>query len=88
MDSVSLAQLKGMLEGQYAVKPLSDEYLFRDTTTIKKLVEIVKVGEAQDDKISFESAGNAGTPTTSTVSHGGIAEALGCPPGVVCCTVM
>ncbi|KAL7477855.1 hypothetical protein ACHAW6_003648, partial [Cyclotella cf. meneghiniana] len=88
MDSVSLAQLKGMLEGQYAVKPLSDEYLFRDTTTIKKLVEIVKVGEARDDKISSNSAGNAGTPITPTVSRGGITGALGCPPGVVCCTVM
>ncbi|KAL3805098.1 hypothetical protein HJC23_003326 [Cyclotella cryptica] len=88
MDSVSLAQLKGMLEGQYAVKSLSDEYLFRDTTTIKKLVEIVKVGEARDDQISSDSAINAGTPATAAVSRGGIAGALGCPPGVVCCTIM
>lgn len=35
MDSVSLAQLKGILEGQHKVKTLTDEYMFRDTTTSK-----------------------------------------------------
>ncbi|KAL9188579.1 hypothetical protein ACHAXT_006957 [Thalassiosira profunda] len=49
MDSVTIAQLKGLLEGQFAVKPMSDAYLFKDSTTVKKLVEAVKVGEAKDD---------------------------------------
>lgn len=90
MDSVSLAQLKGMLEGQYGVKSLSDEYLFRDTTTLNKLVEIVKVGGAQDDTAA-SSAGNGNAqsaPTSVSGQSGGIAGALGCPPGVVCCTIM
>ena len=49
MDSVTIAQLKGLLEGQYGVKPMSDGYLFNDSTTLNKLVEVVKVGEAKDD---------------------------------------
>ena len=91
MDSVSLAQLKGMLEGQYGVKSLSDEYLFRDTTTLNKLTEIVKVGEARDD-VSTSAADDAGhvqnTPTAGLGQSEGVAGALGCPPGVVCCTIM
>jgi len=89
MDSVSLAQMKGMLEGQYGVKPLSDEYLFRDTTTLNKLVEIVKVGTAQDDTTtSTHAATDTQSPSVSVGQTGGIAGALGCPPGVVCCTIM
>lgn len=89
MDSVSLAQLKGMLEGQYAVKSLSDEYLFRDTTTLKKLGEIVKAGEALDDAAPLDGGGNVtSTSSPATGSSGGIAGALGCPPGVVCCNIM
>ena len=49
MDSVTIAQYKGLLEGQYGVKPMSDGYLFQDSATVKKLVEIVKVGQARDD---------------------------------------
>ena len=49
MDSVSLAQFKGLLETTYGVKAFSDEYLFRDTTTVKKLVNVVKAGSAPDD---------------------------------------
>lgn len=81
MDSVSIAQLKGMLEGQYGVKSLSDEYLFRDTTTLNKLVEIVKVGNAQDDEVVSDD--HVAHESAAAVPLG-----LGCPPGVVCCTVM
>lgn len=88
MDSVSLAQLKGMLEGQYGVKSFSDEYLFRDTTTINKLVEIVKVGAARDDIPSTHATTDTQSASISAGQSGGIAGALGCPPGVVCCTVM
>ena len=49
MDSVTIAQYKGLLEGQYGVKPMSDGYLFQDSATVKKLVEVVKVGQARDD---------------------------------------
>lgn len=49
MDSVTLAQLKGLLESRYAVSTMSDAYLFNDATTLKKLVEVVKVGVAKDD---------------------------------------
>jgi uncharacterized protein YfiM (DUF2279 family) len=88
MDSVSLAQLKGMLEGQYRVKTLSDEYLFRDTTTLNKLVEVVKIGEAQDDGNAASGGAAAAQSTHTSTGSGGIAGALGCPPGVVCCTIM
>lgn len=94
MDSVCLAQLKGMLEGQYAVKSFSDDYLFRDTTTLKKLVEIIKIGDVPDDgpvneegQFDVVAAANA-TSSSGVGSSGGIAGALGCPPGVVCCAVM
>eukprot|EP00574_Skeletonema_japonicum_P004634 CAMPEP_0201723518 /NCGR_PEP_ID=MMETSP0593-20130828/7557_1 /ASSEMBLY_ACC=CAM_ASM_000672 /TAXON_ID=267983 /ORGANISM="Skeletonema japonicum, Strain CCMP2506" /LENGTH=923 /DNA_ID=CAMNT_0048214643 /DNA_START=35 /DNA_END=2807 /DNA_ORIENTATION=- len=49
MDSLSLAQFKGLLETTFGVKAFSDEYLFRDTTTVKKLVNVVKAGSAPDD---------------------------------------
>ena len=82
LDSVSIAQLKGMLEGQYGVKSLSDEYLFQDTTTLNKLVEIVKDGKAQDDEEISDDRLAPGS-VANNVPNG-----LGCPPGVVCCTVM
>ena len=85
LDSLSISQFKGLLEAEYAVK-ISDEYLFRESTTLNKLVEVVKLGYAPDD-------GEGGTQTpaaaaTSPSSPGGLAGALGCPPGVVCCVVM
>jgi len=55
MDSVTLAQLKGLLETQYAVKPMSDAYLFNDSTTVKKMVEVIKVGVAKDDSREGDS---------------------------------
>jgi hypothetical protein len=73
MDSVTLAQLKGLLEGLYAVKPMSDAYLFQDSTTLGKLVEIVKVGAANDDSDERQVVG---------------ASAVGGGPGCCGCTVM
>ena len=82
MDSLNLSQFKGMIDNGYATK-LSDEYLFRDSTNVNKLVEVVKLGYAPDD------GGDAQPMTTMQSSNnGGLAQALGCPPGVVCCTVM
>ena len=76
MDSVTLAQLKGLLEGQYAVSTMSDAYLFNDTTTLKKLSEVVKVGVAKDD-------------TTEGGSGGGVrAGGGGSGPGCCGCRVM
>ncbi|KAL7532494.1 hypothetical protein ACHAXR_007665 [Thalassiosira sp. AJA248-18] len=74
MDSVKLAQFKGLLEGQYAVKPMSDAYLFNDSTTVKKLVEVVKVGTAKDD--------------TGEGGSGGARAGGGGGPGCCGCTVM
>ena len=86
MDSLSLSQFKGMLEQDYAIRPLSEDYLFRDGTTVEKLVEVVKLGSAPDDG---EGSVPAAAPSHAAGSGGGgIAQALGCPPGVVCCVVM
>ena len=83
LDSLSLSQFKGLLENNYAVK-LSDEYLFRETTTLIKLVEVVKLGHAPDDEggnsADAAAANAAGVPGKAK----GLAGALGCPPGVVC----
>jgi hypothetical protein len=88
MDSITLSQFKGLLESHYAVK-ISDEYLFRESTTLTKLVEVVKLGYAPDDDADA-NAGGSGAPLSSGPSSspagtaGGCAGALGCPPGVVC----
>lgn len=79
MDSLTLSQFKGLLESHYAVK-ISDEYLFRESTTIGKLVEVVKLGYAPDDGDGTQAA----TLSTASGNSGGLAGALGCPPGVVC----
>jgi len=79
MDSLSVSQFKGLLEAEYAVK-ISDEYLFRESTTPKKLVEVVKLGYAPDDG----DGSNAAMASTSVGQSTGLAGALGCPPGVVC----
>lgn len=76
MDSVTLAQLKGLLEGRFAVKPMSDAYLFQDSTTVKKLVEIVKVGAVNDDS----GEGQAGGAYNAVGSSGG--------PGCCGCIIM
>ena len=84
MDSLSLSQFKGLIEAQYATT-FSDEYLFREGTTVSKLVEVVKLGYAPDD--TTDADGNGGAPPVASTSNGGLAEAMGCPPGV-CCVVM
>jgi acyl carrier protein len=84
LDSLSISQFKGLLEAEYAVK-ISDEYLFREKTNLNKLVEVVKLGYAPDD--GDENAPVAAAPPSSVGTRGGLAGALGCPPGV-CCVVM
>jgi acyl-CoA synthetase (AMP-forming)/AMP-acid ligase II len=90
LDSLNLSQFKGLLESGYAVK-ISDEYLFRESTTLTKLVEIVKLGYAPDDT---QDGDGAVAPPSSAAASGasqgkadGLAGALGCPPGVVCCVI-
>jgi acyl-CoA synthetase (AMP-forming)/AMP-acid ligase II len=84
LDSLSITQFKGMLENNYAVK-LSDEYLFRETTTAMKLVDVVKLGYAPDDAEGTNTADMAAASTTPLPGRAkGLAGALGCPPGVVC----
>lgn len=85
LDSLSLSQFKGSFESSYAVK-ISDEYLFREDTTLTKLAEVVKAGYAADD----DENGGGGAQSTSVANQGnagGLAGALGCPPGVVCCII-
>ena len=81
LDSITIAQFKGMLENHYAVK-ISDEYLFRESTTLVKLVEVVKLGYAPDD--GDDAPKNSGTDHPLPGQATGCAGALGCPPGVVC----
>lgn len=79
LDSITIAQFKGILENNYGVK-ISDEYLFRESTTATKLVEVVKLGYAPDDA----EGENAAAMATGSGKVGGLAGALGCPPGVFC----
>lgn len=76
-----------MLEVEYFTK-LSDDYLFRETTTVSKLVEVVKLGYAPDDVVEDgvqPNRGNKKSTSSSGVGQArGVAGALGCPPGVAC----
>ncbi len=86
MDSVSLSQFKGLLEAQYATT-LSDEYLFRERSTISKLIEVVKLGYAPDDNLdgSTPAGGSPGTGAMVVGDNEGCAQrVLGCPPNVFC----
>jgi acyl-CoA synthetase (AMP-forming)/AMP-acid ligase II/acyl carrier protein len=88
LDSLSISQFKGRLESAYAVK-LSDEYLFGESTTLAKLAEVVKLGHAPDD-VETNGGNGIASNMVSTANHGtadGLAGALGCPPGVVCCVI-
>jgi len=86
MDSLSVSQFKGLLETQYGVQ-MSDYYLFKEDTTIIKLVEVVKLGYAPDDEDGDMPSTN--NPPANPSAPGGLAGALGCPPGVrVCCSIM
>ena len=89
LDSMSISQFKGMLESPelFNVSPLSDEYLFRETTTIDKLMEVVKLGYAPDDGANDRGVANGDAPLLPAEKRGGLSEAMGCPPGVYC-TIM
>jgi len=83
-DSISLSQFNGRLASAYGVK-LPDEYLFGESTTLAKLADIVKHGNAPDNLVTNGGVGASHTANQGTA--GGLAGALGCPPGVVCCTI-
>jgi acyl-CoA synthetase (AMP-forming)/AMP-acid ligase II/acyl carrier protein len=93
LDSLSLSQFKGRLESAYAVK-ISDEYLFGETVTLKKMAEVVKLGYAPDDTggasggtTNGHTSSSAGGVSSAAAQQGtakGLAGALGCPPGVRC----
>lgn len=89
LDSMSISQFKGMLESPelFNVSTLSDEYLFRETTTINKLMEVVKLGYAPDDGANDRGVANGDAPLLPAEKRGGLSEAMGCPPGVYC-TIM
>ncbi|KAL3907229.1 MAG: hypothetical protein SGILL_008956, partial [Bacillariaceae sp.] len=94
LDSMTISQFKGRLESAYGVK-ISDEYLFGENITLKKLAEVVQLGYAPDDAAGGngveDSNGNVRRQQPAPVATGtadGLAGALGCPPGVrVCCTI-
>ena len=79
LDSLTISQFKGLLENNYHIR-ISDEYLFRESTTVTKLVEVVKLGHAPDDGDGENAAAMVAGPGNA----GGLAGCLGCPPGVVC----
>ena len=89
MDSLTLSQFKGLLEFDYATD-VSDGYLFREGTTINKLVEVIKLGYAPDDNEDgdqpAEAAAGGGSKNKGAMvgESRGLAGALGCPPGVRC----
>lgn len=86
LDSLSISQFKGRLEGAYAVK-ISDEYLFSESITLQKLAEVVKLGYAPDD-LGGEATNGELASTSQGGNAEGLAGALGCPPGVrVCCVI-
>ena len=85
LDSLTITQFKGLLENSYGAT-LSDEYLFRETTTLRILADVVKLGYAPND-VQNGDPGNSHPPAATSPSPGaakGLAGALGCPPGVVC----
>ena len=89
MDSMSVSQLKGLLESSYAVT-LSDEYLFREDTTVEKLVDVVKLGYAPDDSQPPPGSGDGavapeGHERMTRQPPPGKGPALA-PPGL-CCAV-
>jgi len=70
MDSMTVSQLKGLLVYEYAVD-LSDEYLFRETSNVACLVDIIKRGHALDDS-SGEAGGEGGGGGAVAGGGGGI----------------
>jgi acyl carrier protein len=91
LDSLSISQFKGRLELAYGVK-ISDEYLFGENITLKKLGEVVQLGYAPDDNGGSGAGGvneDVSTPMMNAAGKAeGLAGVLGCPPGVrVCCVI-
>ena len=84
LDSLNMSQLKGMIEHEYHVRELSDLYLFKDSVTVRVLVEIIKLGYAPDDN---ENGCSDNSAHVTNGNNSGLSGALGCPPGV-CCTIM
>ena len=99
MDSMTVSQLKGLLTFEYATE-ISDEFLFRETSNVEGLCEVVKRGYALDDTRGEglregEGPGGAGV-CGSEVGHvggdkkqpmfGGPQPGMGGPPGV-CCSI-
>lgn len=84
LDSLSLSQLKGLLEESYAIS-VSDDFLYDEGTTLLKLAEQVQQGTVveNDHHRDHSSAMLEGR----TSAGGGLAASLGCPPGIVCCVV-
>jgi hypothetical protein len=81
LDSISISQFKGILEGRFAVKPLPDDYLFHESCNLNKLAEVVRLGYAPD---GGDGVNGRPAAVVQPEGHGGLAHALGCPPGVVC----
>ena len=49
IDSLDLAQFKGVLDNKYGVRGLPDDLLFRDDTTLLGLAKVVEAGGAFDE---------------------------------------
>lgn len=77
LDSLNSSQLKGMIEHEFHVKELSDEYLFRESTTVNVLVEVIKLGYAPDDDGDGCAASGTAAVSQPVSSAGGLAGALG-----------
>ncbi len=87
LDSLSLSQFKGRLEAAYGIQ-ISDEYLFGEATTLTKLADIVQRGQAHDQLVEGKNVKCSDDLVEIHESTGGgLAGALGCPPGVVCCNI-
>lgn len=83
LNSLDLSQFKGLFENKYACK-ISDEYMFRDTTTLSKLADIARLGHAPDDQGGNQASGQRNSQAMIEGNARGLAGALGCPPGVRC----
>lgn len=83
LDSLSLSQLRGLLEDSYAMT-VSDDFLYDEGTTLMKLAEIVEHGTVAEINSSHNQSS---AMLEGRSSAGGLAGALGCPPGIVCCVV-
>jgi hypothetical protein len=83
LNSLSISQFKGRLEAAYAVT-ISDEYLFGETVTLKKLAEVVKLGYAPDDTGGEGPSTNSGNMSSAAGMPQSTAHGLGVR---VCCAI-